>query len=455
MEGWRNEDGGTRRGKAVMSKRSMIVVAAFGGLILLTASALVPWTEVPTASPLKPYAIVLAEPSITPYYKLGCQIIVIIAFLMIDRRVSRGHAIATASACWLAVLLMYPYFITVWEPRLSAEAAWLQLQHQNLTSTGGDIGTGSEFANAPMKGPIYPVDPPNHVAVFNVPHSYLSEFELGTLSDLCDWLGYTEAYCQFSRVGWFLALIGTLGVLAAACIAEHSERRRIGNAIRVVFFLSAAAAAVAWSLAYRAGWHVRSAETDVRHGQFEEALQHLDAAQSLAPVLRHDTYMIAQRGCLYNLSGRTDRLEAQLYLAAIHEREGRLTEANELYRTVLRDAPAEDPCRREACRAVLRNAIHALNSGSVEPAIQQLREVLAVEPANIKAIYVLQLACIRSGKRDETDRLIDQLEFVYGRFQHPVKDTVRCASYHNGFVSALEQDDLRAAIEARRKSQSP
>jgi tetratricopeptide (TPR) repeat protein len=438
-----------------MSKRSMIIVTAFGGLILLTASAFVPWTQVPMASPVKPYAMVLAEPSITIYYKLGCQIIVMIAFLVLDRRVSRGHAVATVAACWLVALLMYPYFVTVWEPRLSAEAAWLELQHENLTWTGGDIGTGSEFTSAPLKSPIYPVDPPNRFAVFNLPHSYPSEFEMGKLSDLSDWFGFTEAFCQFSRIGWFLALFGTLGVLGASCIAEHSERRRIGYAIRVVFFVGGSAAAIAWSLAFRAGWHVRSAETAVRQGQFEEALKQLDDAESALPVLRHDTYLIAQRGCLYNLTGQSDRLEAHLYRATMHEREGRLPEANQLYRTVLRDAPADDPCRREACRAVLRDAIHALNSGSIEPAIEQLREVLAVEPANIKAIYVLQLACVRSGRTNEMHRLVDQLEFVYGCFQHPLKDTVRCASYHNGFVSALEQDDLTAAIEARRKSQSP
>ena len=111
----------------------------------------------------------MVEPSITPYFKLGCQIIVLLGFLIIDRRISKGKTVATLTACWLVVLLLYPYAVTVWHPRLSNQAAWLQMQHENLTRLGGDIGTGSEFAGAPLKGQVYPVDPPNRFAVFNLP----------------------------------------------------------------------------------------------------------------------------------------------------------------------------------------------------------------------------------------------------------------------------------------------
>jgi tetratricopeptide (TPR) repeat protein len=291
--------------------------------------------------------------------------------------------------------------------------------------------------------------------VLELPESYPSDFEMGKLTVLCDWLGYTEAFCQFSRRGWFLALLGAFSILVSSCIAERPDQRRVTHVIRVVIVTGGAAAAIAWTLPFCAGWHVRCAETCVRQGQYENALIQLDRAEQLLPILRYDTYLIVQRGCLYDQIGQSYRPEAVLYRATIREREGRLIEANKLYRALMRDAAPDSPCRREACRAILRDAIHALNSGAVEPAMAELHEVLQADPTNIKAIYALQLACVRSGKRDEVVNLAARLEVICARYQHPIKDTVRSASHHNNFVSALDQDDLTSAVEAYQKAQAP
>jgi tetratricopeptide (TPR) repeat protein len=153
--------------------------------------------------------------------------------------------------------------------------------------------------------------------------------------------------------------------------------------------------------------------------------------------------------------GLSERPEARLYRAAIYERDGRYDEANVAYRTLIRGSAPNSPCRREASLAILREAIHAINSGMVGPAMDDLREVLEADPTNFKAIYVMQLACLRCGKRDEVIGLGKQLDAICQRFQHPVMDAVRSAGQQNNFVSALDRDDLTSAIEAYQKAQSP
>jgi tetratricopeptide (TPR) repeat protein len=278
---------------------------------------------------------------------------------------------------------------------------------------------------------------------------------MGRLTDLCDWLGYTEAYCQFSRLGWYLALLGAFSVLVSSCIAERPDQRRIGHVVRVVFFVAAAAAAFIWTISFWAAWHVRNAEACVRQARYDDALEQLERAQQLLPILHYDANLIAQRGCLYEEIGQSDRLEARLYRASTYERENRLIEANALYLALLGETAPNSPCQREACRAVLRDAIHALNSGSVGRAMEELHMVLQADPTSIKAIYVLQLACVRTGKRDELLELGGRLETVCLRFQHPLKDAVRSAGHHNNFVSALDRDDLTSAIEAHQKAHLP
>jgi hypothetical protein len=438
-------------------KRWMVVGASFTGLSLLMLSAVFRWSEVPMATAGDPASVVMVEPSIALLYKLGCQVFVVLGFLIAGSRISRGNTVAAVTACWLVLLLFYPYAVTVWHPRLSSQAAWLQIQYHNLVGEGnaGELAMAAEFAQERLKTHVYSVDAPPRFCVFAVPHGYPSEFEMGHLSDLTDWLGYTEAFCQFSRVGWYLALFGTLSILVSSCLAGRPDLRRMGLVIRVIFFVGGAGVLGALGLSFAAGWHVRDAEKCARRGDCDQALHQLDRAQDLLPILEQDTYFVVQRGCLFEQLGQPDRLEARLYRATIFERDGRLAESLARYRAVLRDAPLDSPCEREACRGILRDAIHAMNSGDLERAANELREVLETDPASIEAIYLLQLACLRTGKHGEVVALNKQLDEICRRFQHPCADAVRSASQQNTYMSALDRDDLRSAVEAYQKAKVP
>jgi tetratricopeptide (TPR) repeat protein len=281
------------------------------------------------------------------------------------------------------------------------------------------------------------------------------DLDLSNLGDFLDWLGYTEAFCQFCRKGWFLAMFGTVSLIVAACVMDRSlQRRRIVQSIRLMATVGLAGTIVAWSLPLVTGVVILQAQKALQAGRVELAMTRLETAARLMPVLRHDTSFIAQIGKLGYLLG-SDRVETQLYKATLMEGEGRFFESNQLYRMVIRDEPVGAPAHREACRALLRDAIDSLNAGRIGAAENELRDVLADEPTNLKAIYTLQLVYLRSGRADEIEPLSERFDRIYSFFQTPVKDAVLSFSHSTDLAAALDDNDPAAARRAFRRTIKP
>jgi tetratricopeptide (TPR) repeat protein len=306
-----------------------------------------------------------------------------------------------------------------------------------------------------MKARIYPVDPPRTLTIFRVPSTSLWESRMFEVSDLLDWLGYTEAFCQFSKKGWFVALFATAAVLIATCVTDRNlQRVRILRSLRLMAAIGLVGALIAWILPLAAGMKVAEAETFVRSGNYDRAIDRLEAASRIMPVLRHDTSFVSERGKLGFLIGENGP-ETKLYIASRFESEGRYVEADSVYRSVILDNPSGTPSRREACRALLRDAVHALNSGRIDAAKAQLQEVLAAEATNLKANYTLQLVYLRSGEHLELDNLVSRIHKVYSFFQTPVKDAALSAFYSNSMAAALMADEPAMARNAYRKAVQP
>jgi tetratricopeptide (TPR) repeat protein len=433
--------------------RRLILVGVWGGIAALCAAAMMPWMQVPLG--FDAGKLTTTAPAALSIYRIGCLLVGVTAAVVVATFGLRGDAVRRMATLWLVAVLLFPYFAITWDPRLASQASWLQMQHENLTWLGGDIYTGSEFAEAHARYSVYPVDPPRRMTIFRVPSTPPWGLDVASVGDLLEWLGYTETFCQFCRAGWFLALFGTATILAAACVIDRTkQRRRVIRSIRLMALVAVMGAAVAWTLPLVAGWRIAGAEESARAGDYDAALRQLESASALMPVLRHDTCIVAQTGKLDFLLGR-QTAEAELYFATRLEAEGRFAEAADRYRSLMHEGVVGSPVRRESCRALLRSAIHDLNSGRTDTAERDLREVLIVEPTNLKANYTLQLACVRAGRREELAELVDRFARIYSAFQALSKDSALSFAHSNRMAASLDADEASIARSAYRKSVHP
>ena len=88
--------------------------------------------------------------------------------------------------------------------------------------------------------------------------------------------------------------------------------------------------------------------------------------------------------------------------------------------------------------------------------MDELHEVLEADPTNMKAIYVLQLACVRGGQRDEVAGLDrparSDLRALSASDQG--RGAVRTATTTDLFPLSID-GDLTSAIEAYQKAKAP
>ena len=67
----------------------------------------------------------------------------------------------------------------------------------------------------------------------------------------------------------------------------------------------------------------------------------------------------------------------------------------------------------------------------------------------------MQLACLRTGRREELVRLVDGMRTTYSWFQTPSKKPVLAFAHHNLFVAALDAGEADETFRQFRRSQRP
>ena len=437
--------------------RLLVKAVAVLGIACLLLSVRVSWFELPVNTTHEAGVVVpiTLQPWATPWYQAGALAVAIVISGFWLFRPGRRYTDISLLALWLVVLLMYPCSVMIHDPETAGRAAWLQTQHENLTWLGGDLSTSEEYKNANWKSRLYVVDTPRRVTLLQLPTWDPAQFSLHQLPDLLEWLGLTNTFCQFVQRGWLTAMFGTTCLLMAACFAGGTMHvPRLRHAVLAIVLAVSVICPLAWSFRFRAGGHLNEAREHTARGNFAEALDHIEHAARIMPVLRENTDYTAQVGLLEHQLRRNSPA-TRLFAANLLEHEGFNEQALEHYERLVNDKALPNPLRREACRGVLRSAVNALNSGSISSAMDQLRRVLIVEPCNLKANYVLQLACLHSGRSDELSPLVDQIYATYGCFRFPNKKVVLAASRQNAFFTAVQAGDLNRAWEHSVRMKNP
>ena len=416
------------------------------------------WLQVPLASAATvdgQFDITTIQPAASTWFQCGALLFAILIALTWLRNRCWTRASVAAACVWLLFVFAFPWFAMLHNPEIAARATWLQMQHDNLTWLGGDINTSQEMSSVGWKNRVYVVDAPRQVAVIRIPNWSPLEFGIHRLPCLVEWLGYTNAFCQFVTKGWILAVLGAVAILVSSFFdGERLNLSRVGFGVATLAFGGVTFCIVAWSIPLHASRHLAAAGKYTSRGEFESAVESMESAARVLPLLREDTYFIAQRGLLDWRLNR-DTPHAAIYHANTLEQDAFYSQALDEYEQILETTVAGSAVHREAARALLRYAVHSLNSGDNIQATAQLEHSLAIEPCNLKTIYMLQIAALRNSQHD---RLFDLVDYTYELCDHlrfPTKKVILATTQQHALYAAMQDGDIDAAWFRMNKMRRP
>jgi tetratricopeptide (TPR) repeat protein len=425
-------------------------IGLLGGGLLLVVSAARPWFRVPVGDGAG--GVTLREAAATVPFKL-LALAGVAAVAMIRTRARRPRrAGASAAAVLLVILLLFPHCVTVWCPEVAGEASWLHAQHQSLSWFGGDVYGLQEYKGSNSRDRVYASDLLAPADPVGTPAWSPRAVPFGRPRDLFDWFGYSVWFPEFAGLGWGLALAGALALLLGLCREERGPSVAVlWAAGRAGLAAALAGAALALVPAVLCALRVEQAHRAATFGRYAEAEALLGSAGRFAPIVRQNSDFALQQGLLQARLGIPSP-EADLYRAKVLQQDGRLERADAVFAALVGRIGASGSTRREALRALLRRAIRQLNSGELASAAQGLEWILRVDPCNLKANYVLQLADLRAARFDRVSALVGRMRVVYRGMHVETKVPVLAAAQENLAHAAFERGDVAAAAEARRRA---
>jgi hypothetical protein len=424
-----------------------VLLGWLGAFALVIGSA-APWFQVPQATSNDfglTFAVAAREAPASIAFRALCLMagLAVIAYQM--RGAPERRWIGAGSAALLALLLLFPHAVMIWCPVTSAEATWLHLQHKSLTWFGGDVFGLQEIKELAWKDRVYASDLLDQATSTSTPSWFPTAVPFGSLSDLAQWFGYSNTYCQFVRPGWGISLAGAMIVLLSA---GKKEGRADAGVVRAAIVAASAVlgvgvAGACMSAAFSA-LELDRARAAAERGLPELAIERMDLATRLVPVLGQSSDLALQRGLLESRLGR-DTPRASLYRAKVLSASGMTDEAESILGTIVVTDLATGSVRREALRGLLRRGIRQLNSGENARAVQSLETVLRADPCNLKGNYVLQLGYLRARRFDSLRELGVRMRETYRYFGDETKLPVLAATQENAAYAAFLEDNPVAA----------
>jgi len=436
--------------------RLLFLAVSIAGFAAIALSLKQDWLSVPIAPDdgvISYRDIVISTPDCTIFLKAALAVATILLAASWLWKRQWTFLSATIASVMILIPLSFPWFVLVHSPKVSSEAAWLQMQHNNLTWLGGDIYLNAELASKGWRSKAYIVDAPRQLSVVSLPSWSPWEFGLHRTQNLVEWLGYSNAFCQFVRRGWSLAIIGAfLLFLSASQQKGQLAFNRVGAAAALFVLVALLASVVAWSRPFLASNEIRLAAEFSSNRNYAAAKDHLERAIELMPVLGQDTFYLTQRGILDGRLGIQSE-HVQLQSARSLESDGRFDQAYNILVDLLK---SEDlAIRREASRGVLRFAIQDFNSARFELSSQRFELVLKHNPCDVKLVYLMQLQAIRESRVDRVNELRDWMYEASSHFNFGTRKILRAAAQQQAATAVGLDDDPDAIWKAQARAKRP
>lgn len=436
--------------------RMTFVAVTLAGAAAIAMCVRHTWFNVPMAPSGGAFGssdVVLRSPGCTSVFQAVMAVlgICVASSWLWKRQWTLASTVLASAMCLVA--LSYPYFAMIRSPVVSAEANWLQMQHDNLLWLGGDIYNNAESGQRGWKTKVYMIDTSRQLAVTPLPSWSPWELGLERSHDLLLWLGYSNAFCQFVGKGWFFAVIGSFMLLFASLRTKGEFAFGRAGLVLVVFTIAlVGAAVVGWSQPFRASRCVREARQAFSNQEYARSLQKLNDAVALLPVLAEDTYYVAQRGAIESAL-RRDTEYTRLQSAIGLERQARYDQAFTVLQPLIE---SETPAiRREALRGLMRFAIQDYNSGRFELADQRFQMVLRRQPCNVKLLYLMQVQAIRQSRSHQVDAMRDRMYAASNHFRFGTKKILRAAAQQNCAVATGMHGDANEIWDSQRRAKRP
>ncbi len=403
----------------------MLAAVFILGFACIVASVMSTWFAIPTLVEVSgTQQIVAVDSPITVVFRTITALVTLTIVAIWWMRPDRRQWATGVAAFGLVVLLLFPHCQMVWQPTITSQAAWLQIQHENLTWFGGDIFRGQELEGTPAQIQLYLSDSPRQVSVLKLPNWTLSNFGLELLPIVCEGLGYTNTFCQFASVGWPLAVGGlTCLLLVTTFQNQRLSVPRIRIAVQTIACCGVLGGVSAGDAPFVASLRVQQAANTTHRGDHLKALEQLNAAADVWPPLKEDTWFVAQTGLLESLAG-IESASARLHEARSLEDAKQFDPAVHAYREIASTYGNSIAVRREATRGILRYAIRALNSGEIAKSLAGFEDVLTLEPCNIKSLYGLQVAYRWTAQDAASKAIHRRFANVYAHLHFPNKEIV-------------------------------
>lgn len=447
----------------------LLSISRFAALALLSLGLLLPWFRVPVGIRENlngAYTVIFREPVSTIVFKLFILAVFLGACCIRYRRRLPGPAAwanpMTITGCLLLAVLgiAYPALTIQRCAAVSAHAAWLQAQNHSLILPFGDAFSAQEYAHEPGQLQVNVTEVlPRAFEVLPTPVvNSFSDLRLARLEEILMWLGVSPAFCQFVYRGWFCGIFGSFLLAVSFVRIERHDRACLGNirlsrsALPIFVCSTFLLCAVCLAPVVMAARELTKARTAAVEGRLGESLHHLDLVQAWVPALAYNTDVVYQRGWLEKKL-RFKSAAAQLVSAIREEEEGFGSRAAQHYTDSL-EREEEGPVRAEAFRGALRLAFKDFNAGLIDRAADRLAQLQAIDPTCVKANYALQLAYLRTFRKDELEREVAKFEALYSSFQSLEKSGLIASAHRRTAELDFDfrdigklGDEMRAAIK--------
>jgi tetratricopeptide (TPR) repeat protein len=417
-------------------------LTGIGGFLVVLGSALTSWFSVPVAASIEA-PIVSESPLVSWAYRAGCIGVSVAAVMILVEGTRRRWRLGRLYVCWFVALLFFPYFISVWSAGVSGRASWLQSQHESLIGINGDNYRAQEYRPSLLRDRVDIVSQRIGTGVFLLP-----DWERQSLDwSMLQWFGLSRWFASFMKKGWPVALGGTAAVLLALSREAGPAALRTAQKFLkqgVALFLAGLLLALAPVLLCRSC--MIGAKRSTQKGEYASARRMMRLGAWCAPAVTQDEDYLIESGLLANALG-LQTAEGAYYRARVAEDAGYEAEAQTMYMEGVSADRNQPALQREDIDGLLVFASNKMDSGEVDSATDLFERALAADPVNLKAIYSLQIAYLRSGNIEGLRAMSQRMTDVYDHFNNLLKDPMLAGSTENEAIGALASGDPVGAVK--------